>query len=94
MALSKTLTGKEPEYGVVTIEPELFKKIEDHAKQKGIKIDQEVAELLELAIHLIDTLTAAKNVTKGADQELWLKRNFLFQRNSTGNLRPTQSRKA
>jgi hypothetical protein len=68
--LSKALTGKEPDYGVVTIEPELFKKIEDHARQKGITVDREANDLLELAIKVLDVHMAAKDATKGADQEL------------------------
>jgi LDH2 family malate/lactate/ureidoglycolate dehydrogenase len=68
--LSETLTGKKPDYEVVFIPKKLHKKIAEHAEQKGIKVDQEVAELLELAIKVLEVHMAAKDATKGADQEL------------------------
>jgi hypothetical protein len=68
--LSEALTGKEPEYGVYFIPAELHKKIEDHAKQKGVSVDQEATEMLELAVQVLDVAMATKRIMKGGDQEL------------------------
>jgi hypothetical protein len=70
MVLSEVLTGKKPDYGVVFIEPELFKKIEDQAEQKGVSIDKEVADMLELAIKFYEAVFAVKDASEGGEVEL------------------------
>ncbi|MCJ7762693.1 hypothetical protein MUP38_04470 [Candidatus Bathyarchaeota archaeon] len=63
--MSKTTKGKK-----VFIPPELYQKLAEHAKQKGITVDQEANELLELAIKVLGVHAAAKGIMKGSDSEL------------------------
>jgi hypothetical protein len=68
--LSKAIQDMKPTHELIFIPIELNKKIEEHAKQKGVSVDQEATELLELAIKTIEVLLAAKDVMKGGDTEL------------------------
>ncbi len=54
----------------IFIPSELHAKLEAHAKQKNIPVDQEAEELLRLGIQTVELLTSAKDFMKGGDQEL------------------------
>jgi hypothetical protein len=68
--LSEVLTGKKPDYDMVFIPAALYKKLEDHAEQKGVSVDEEAREMLELAIKFYETIFAVKDLSKGGDVEL------------------------
>jgi hypothetical protein len=48
----------------------LYAKLAEHAEQKGISVDHEAEQLIELATKQLDSLVAAKRVMEGGDEEL------------------------
>jgi hypothetical protein len=64
--LSKT--NEVPE--AVVIPAKLYRKLEDHAEQKGVTVDKEAEQLLNIGIQAIEFQYAIKMFTKGADMEL------------------------
>ena len=67
--LNKTVLEK-PTHEPVFIPKELYVKLENHANQKGVSVDIEAIELLNVAIKFLDALTAAKSFMKGGNFEL------------------------
>jgi hypothetical protein len=54
----------------IFVPADLYAKLAEHAKQKGISVDQEAEQLIELATKQLDSLVAAKRVMEGGDTEL------------------------
>ena len=69
--MSKTqLERQKPTHEPVFIPVEQYRKLEDHAKQKGVTVDQEAEQVINVAVKAIEFLVAAKSVMKGGDTEL------------------------
>jgi hypothetical protein len=54
----------------ILISSELYAKLEAHAKQKNITLDQEADELLSLGVQTVELFASVKGFMKGGDQEL------------------------
>jgi hypothetical protein len=66
----KQIERQKPTHEPVFIPVEQYRKLEGHAKQKGVTVDQEAEQLINVAVKTIELLVAAKSLTKGGDTEL------------------------